>query len=154
MTNAASFVLRPAQAGDQAAVMALVPRLRAFGPPPLRPAAALDAGERRTLERFFAAPPAGAELFIAEGPGSSVLGAAYAEPLVDYFTEESHGHLGILMVAEDAEGHGVGRALISVVEAWAADAGYRFVTPTCSPPTHTRPPCTNARGTGQTRSGT
>lgn len=122
------FVIRPARAGDRAAVLALVPRLRAFGPPPLRPPESLDAGELRTLGGFFESPPDGAALWVAEGPDGALLGAAYAERAVDYFTEESHGHLGILMVAAEAEGQGVGRALVAAVERWAAEQGDRFLT--------------------------
>jgi GNAT superfamily N-acetyltransferase len=104
-----------------------VPRLRAFGPPPLRPAEALDAGEQRTLERFFSAPPEEARLWVAVEDGG-VLGMAYAEQAVDYFTQERHGHLGIIAVAAGAEGHGVGRELMATVERWAAEQGFRFVT--------------------------
>jgi GNAT superfamily N-acetyltransferase len=122
------FVVRPARAGDHAGVLALVPRLRAFGPPPLRPAQALDAGERRTIDQFFADPPGGARLWVAADARGTLLGAAHAEPAVDYFTEETHGHLGILMVAAAAEGRGVGRALIEQVERWSAAEGHRFLT--------------------------
>lgn len=127
MTMATPFIIRPAAAADRAGVLALVPRLRAFGPPPLRPVEALDAGERRTLERWFDAPPEGSALWVAEGDGE-VLGMAYAECVEDYFTRERHGHLGILAVAAVAEGRGVGRALLDTVERWATEAGYRFVT--------------------------
>jgi GNAT superfamily N-acetyltransferase len=123
-----SFTVRPGDAGDRAAVLALVPRLRAFGPSTLRPPEALDAAERRTLDRFFDAPPAGTRLWVAAGADGAVLGAAYAEPAADYFTREPHGHLGILAVAAGAEGRGVGSALIAAVERWAAEQGYRFVT--------------------------
>ncbi|MDQ6887542.1 MAG: GNAT family N-acetyltransferase [Gemmatimonadota bacterium] len=128
MSPSGPFVVRPAHAGDRAAVLALVPRLRAFGPPPLRPPESLDAGERRTLDRFFDAPFEGAALWVASGPDGAVVGVAYAEPAVDYFTEETHAHLGILAVAAETEGHGVGRALIATVERWAAAQNYRFVT--------------------------
>ena len=128
MPASESFGIRTARASDRAFVLALVPRLRAFGPPPLRPAEALDAGERRTLDRFFDAPPDGAGLWVADDPDSALLGAAYAEGAVDYFTQESHGHLGILAVTAEAEGRGVGRALIAAVEAWAAERRYRFLT--------------------------
>ena len=57
-----------------------------------------------------------------------MLGMAYAEPAVDYFTQERHGHLGIIAVAEAAEGRGVGRELLATVERWAAEQGFRFVT--------------------------
>ena len=123
-----SYAIRPATPADRAGILALVPRLRAFGPPPLRPADALDAGERRTIERFFTQPPTGTALWAAVAPDGRVVGAAYAEPATDYFTEERHGHLGILMVAEEAEGQGLGRALLATVEAWATTAGFRFLT--------------------------
>lgn len=128
MSASDPFVIRPAGPGDRAPTLALVPRLRAFGPPPLRPPEAMDAAERRALDRFFDAPPAGARLWVAEGPSGALLGAAYAERAVDYFTQETHGHLSILAVAAAAEGQGVGRELIATVERWAAAAGYRFVT--------------------------
>ena len=123
-----SFDIRPARATDRAAVLALVPRLRAFGPPSLRPPEALDAGERRTLDQFFDAPPNGAALWVADAPHGALVGAAYAERAIDYFTQEFHGHLGILVVAAEAEGRGVGRALMAAVEAWAVGQRYRFVT--------------------------
>lgn len=122
-----SVEVRPARDSDREAVLALIPRLRAFGPSPLRTPAALDAGERRTLERFFDAPSDDARLWVAIGPGEELFGAAYAEPAADYFTQELYGHLGILAVSTRAEGHGVGRALIAVVEEWATERNYRFL---------------------------
>jgi GNAT superfamily N-acetyltransferase len=122
------LIIRLAILADRETALALVPRLRAFGPPPLRPAEALDAGEQRTLERFFSAPPEGARLWVAVEEDGEVLGIAYAEPAVDYFTQERHGHLGIIAVAEAAEGRGVGRELLATVERWAAEEGFRFLT--------------------------
>ena len=115
------FVVRPSRAGDRALVIALVPRLRAFGPTALRPPDELDAGEERTLSRFFDDPPDGARLWVADGPRDAVLGMAYAERAIDYFTQESHGHLGILAVAAAAESRGIGRALLAEFERWAAE---------------------------------
>ncbi len=89
---------------------------------------ALDAGERRTLARYFAAPAEGSRLWVAEGDDGVLLGAAYGESLWDYFTEETHGHLGILVVARQAARRGVGRALIQAVESWARERGFRFLT--------------------------
>ncbi|HEU4557952.1 MAG TPA: GNAT family N-acetyltransferase [Longimicrobium sp.] len=122
------MIIRPATSADREALLALVPRLRAFGPPPLRSPDALDAGEERTIDRFFTAPPDGARLWVAEGADGAVLGMAYAEETTDYFTQERHGHLGIIAVAAEAEGRGVGRELLATVERWAAAEGFRFVT--------------------------
>ncbi len=120
--------VRPATLLDREAVFALIPRLRAFGDVPLRSADALDAGERRTLAQYFIAPAEGSRLWVAEGADGVLLGAAYAQSLWDYFTEETHGHLGILVVAPQAARRGVGRALIQEVEAWARERGFRFLT--------------------------
>jgi GNAT superfamily N-acetyltransferase len=123
-----SFIIRLATSRDQAAVLALVPRLRAFeSASTLRPPEALDAGEQRTLRRFFSESPAGAFLWVAEDDGT-VVGMAYAERATDYFTQESHGHLGILAVVEHAEGRGIGKALMATVERWSRDAGFRFLS--------------------------
>lgn len=123
-----AFTIRPAIPRDRPGAVALVPRLRAFGVPALRPVELLDDAERRTVERFFEAPKDGARLWVAVDARDAVVGAAYVESGVDYFTGETHGHLGILAVAADAEGQGVGRALLAMVEDWAADEGFRFVT--------------------------
>ena len=123
-----SFLVRPAAPCDLAGVVALVPRLRAFGAPPLRPIEALDAAEQRTIEQFFDAPPEGAHLWVAVTADRGVIGAAYAHDAKDYFTGETHGHLGILAVSADVEGQGVGRALMAGVERWAAERAYRFIT--------------------------
>jgi ribosomal protein S18 acetylase RimI-like enzyme len=124
----APFVIRAARPDDRAAVLALIPRLRAFGAPPLRSPEAMDAGEVRTLERYFDAEPESVFLRVAEASDGAILGLAYGEQATDYFTLEAHGHLGILAVAEGAEGRGVGRALLAEVERWAAACGYRFLT--------------------------
>ncbi len=120
--------VRAATTADHDFVIGLVPRLRAFGPPPLRPADALDRTERETLERALANPSPDAILIVAELDDFGPAGVAYAETAKDYFTGESHGHLAILAVAEAGEGKGVGRALLAAIEAWATGVGYRFLT--------------------------
>ena len=56
------------------------------------------------------------------------MGVVYLERLQDYFTLEQHGHVGMLVVAEEAEGKGVGGALMASAEAWAREHGYRKLT--------------------------
>jgi GNAT superfamily N-acetyltransferase len=108
-------------------MMSVVPRLRAFGPPPLRPHDALDRAERDTLTRALATPADDAVVLVAELDGSPA-GVAYAHTATDYFTGELHGHLSIIAVAEAGEGRGVGRALLAAVEEWSAARGHRFIT--------------------------
>jgi GNAT superfamily N-acetyltransferase len=122
--------IRDARPSDRAAILALVPRLRDFGPSALRPAAALDRAETEALGRALDALPENAALIVAERADRSaaIAGVAYMETAIDYFTRESHAHLGILIVAGSAEGHGVGRALMDAVERWARGKGHRFIT--------------------------
>ena len=70
--------------------------------------------------------------FRSPDDAGTVIGMAHAERATDYFTQETHGHLGILAVAEDAEGRGIGRALLTVVEQWSRDAGFRSYRSDCS----------------------
>ena len=102
-------------------------RLAAFGPPPWRTAEELVEGEARTLRDFFETPDDGSRLLIAES-GDRRLGFALLEELRDYFTLERHGHVGILAVAQEVEGTGVGRALMHAAETWARDRGYQTLT--------------------------
>jgi GNAT superfamily N-acetyltransferase len=48
--------------------------------------------------------------------------------LIDYFTQKPHAHLGILVVADHAEGLGVARALMLHVEDWARHNGLTKLT--------------------------
>jgi GNAT superfamily N-acetyltransferase len=127
MAKPNAFTVRPATVRDEAAVLALVPRLRESQQSTLRGPEALDAGEERTLRHFFDGNPAGGFLWVADDAGA-VVGIAYAARAIDYFTQETHGHLGILVVAEHAEGRGVGRALLQTVEDWSRAAGFRFLS--------------------------
>jgi GNAT superfamily N-acetyltransferase len=120
--------VREATAVDHDFIIGLVPRLRSFGPPPLRPVESLDGAECDALERALADLPEDALLLVAELDDGGPAGVAYAESATDYFTGERHGHLGILAVSEAGEGQGVGRALLAAVETWATTLGYRFLT--------------------------
>jgi GNAT superfamily N-acetyltransferase len=127
--------IRTATATDRAGVLALVPRLRAFGSVPLRSEGDLDAGEHRTLVRFFESQPAPSPqekcLWVADLEHGQVAGVAYAERVTDYFTQEFHGHLGILMVSEAAEGRGIARSLMATVEEWARSNSFRYLSLNC-----------------------
>jgi GNAT superfamily N-acetyltransferase len=120
--------IRPAVPRDQSFVLEAAQRLASFEPPPWRRAHELVEGERRTLQAFFEAPPAGASLLIAESDDAEGLGLVYLERMQDYFTLEAHGHVGILVVTAAAAGTGVGSALLRAAEAWAREQGYRKLT--------------------------
>lgn len=120
--------LRAATSADREFMVGIVPRLRAFGAPPLRPAEAMDAAETEALERALDDPQPDAILLVAELEGIGPAGVAYAVTATDYFTHERHGHLSIIIVSAEGEGRGVGRALLGAVDEWSAAQGHRFIT--------------------------
>ena len=123
------IIIRDARPEDREEILALVPRLRAFGAPPLRPVEDLDRAEVAALNRALDELPLHAAMFVAENSDDeSIAGVAYMETATDYFTGEKHGHLAIISVAKRAEGRGVGRALLNAVDEWARARGYRFIT--------------------------
>lgn len=122
-----TVTVRPAREADREFILSIVPRLRDFGAPSLRSVESLDEAERRALAGALDDLAEDALLLVAELDGAPA-GAAYAMTLVDYFTQERHGHLSIIMTALEAEGRGVGRALMDGVEAWSRGRGHRFVT--------------------------
>jgi len=109
-------------------VLDLADRLVAFDVPPWRPKPELIDGDRRALEGWFnrlrqGFGESGSEgddeaMYIAELDGRPA-GCAYLVTLVDYFNQRPHAHLSVLAVTKDAEGHGVGSALLDQSVAWA-----------------------------------
>jgi GNAT superfamily N-acetyltransferase len=124
-----AITIRGPRPADRKAILALIPRLRAFGPTPVRSLEDLDRAEFEALSMALDELPETSVVLVAESDEvRGVAGVAYVETQSDYFTKESHAHLAILSVAEEAEGHGVGRALLDAVDEWTRERGYRFVT--------------------------
>lgn len=113
--------------GDRPVILALIPRLRAFGDPPFRTPEAHDRAEGGTLERALENPSADSVVYVAELNELGIVGVAYSHAATD-FCGERHGHLSILAVSENVEGHGVGRALIEATEEWARSREFRLLT--------------------------
>lgn len=114
--------IRSARPSDRGFVLALADRLVSFDLPAWRPKAELIEGDRRALEEWFSSPKADDAMYIAEVDGRPA-GCAYLVTLVDYFNERPHAHLSVLAVTAEAEGKGVGTALIDRSVAWAKDRG-------------------------------
>ena len=96
-------------------------RLHDFGPPPFRPR---DADGPRPSRADIGASLGSADpavaVFVAEDAASGrPLGFAHIKTFSDYFTAEPHGHVSDLVVAADAEGRGVGSALLEAAADWS-----------------------------------
>jgi GNAT superfamily N-acetyltransferase len=118
--------IRTATAEDLAPVLALVPRLAATGSPPGRDAAQIEQSDIQSVRRALTAPASGEALFVAEADGQ-LLGFIHLKTVVDYFSQEPIAHISDVVVAEAAEGQGVGKTLIKAAEDWARTSGYTMV---------------------------
>jgi GNAT superfamily N-acetyltransferase len=117
-----SISIRSARAEDRDFVLALADRLvDGFDAPSHRTKPELIEGDRRALEAWFdnSSKPEEA-MFIAEFDRKAA-GVAYLVTLVDYFNLRPHSHLSVLAVTKDAEGKGVGSALLDKSVEWARE---------------------------------
>lgn len=114
--------IRSATPDDRAFVLALASRLvDGFDAPSHRTKPELIEGDRRALEGWFDNPSKpGEAMLIAELDGTPA-GCAYLVTLIDYFNERAHSHLSVLAVSAEAEGKGVGSALLDRSVAWAKE---------------------------------
>jgi GNAT superfamily N-acetyltransferase len=122
-----AFAIRPARPEDEARILALADRLAAFDPA-TRSAAEIANRERRALAEALGRPAPGSALLVADDPQLGVVGVVFLESRRDYFTNQPHAHVGILAVAREAEGKGLGRALLAASEAWARKEGFSRLT--------------------------
>ncbi|HTL45373.1 MAG TPA: GNAT family N-acetyltransferase [Vicinamibacterales bacterium] len=119
--------VRSATPDDHDFVVETARRFAAFGPPPWRTAMEVVEGEVRCLDDYFDGRMPGCDLFIAE-QGRERLGFAFVEPHVDYFTQDTFAHLGMIAVTEAAEGSGAAAALLATAEQWGRARGYPALT--------------------------
>jgi ribosomal protein S18 acetylase RimI-like enzyme len=119
--------IRTATSQDRAFVLSLANRLADFDRPAWRTADDIADGDRRALAAQLDYPSPDNELFVAE-LDSVPAGCLLMWTLEDYFSHERHAHVSVIAVRCDAEGRGVGAALMSHAEHWARQRGHRCIT--------------------------
>jgi GNAT superfamily N-acetyltransferase len=119
--------IRPAAASDAPVIRSLADRLPAFGPSTREPAE-IAARERTALEEALSQSSPGSAVLVAEQPTRGVVGVILLDSRRDYFTNEAHGHVSILAVSREAEGQGVGRALLQAADDWARSKHFAKLT--------------------------
>ncbi len=67
---------------------------------------------------------AGTETFVAVDDDDQPLGLLMIQPSTEYFTGAPRAYVETLVVAAEAEGQGVARALMHHAETWARERGY------------------------------
>ena len=119
--------IRSATSADREFLHRLADRLADFERPAWRSRQEIAEGDRRALEDAIDNAQPGTELFVAEMAGEAA-GCLLMWTLADYFTQQWHAHISVIAVTKDAEGKGVGRALMEHAEAWARERGHGSVT--------------------------
>jgi GNAT superfamily N-acetyltransferase len=114
-----AIAVRPFRDGDHAFLARIAQRLH--------PGETASPRDPEVLARFFAdlagsrlLSEPGAEAFVAMCDGLPA-GVIAVHPDSDYFTGHPRAYVDILVVAPEAEGKGVGSALMRHVEHWARD---------------------------------
>jgi ribosomal protein S18 acetylase RimI-like enzyme len=120
-------VIRSATPADREFLSGLAERLADFDRPAGRSYEEIADGDRRALFEALDRPQSGTELFIAELRGVPA-GCLLMWTLEDYFSQQWHAHVSVIAVTKQAEGHGVGRALMDHAEAWARARGHTTIT--------------------------
>lgn len=119
--------IRLAAPADREFILALGDRLADFDRPSWRTAAEIAEGDRRALAQQLDDPSADQALFVAELDRRPA-GCLLMWTLDDYFSQEPHAHVSVIAVTKEAEGQGVGAALMAHAETWARERGHSCVT--------------------------
>jgi GNAT superfamily N-acetyltransferase len=120
------MTIRPATEQDAAALTALAWRLTAFTLPAWRKPEDIAVADAREMMEAIRQGSPSSEVFIAERDGT-IAGCLHMVAAVDFFGMR-HGHISVIAVTPEAEGSGVGRALIEYAEAWTKRRGYSILT--------------------------
>jgi GNAT superfamily N-acetyltransferase len=120
--------IRRATLADEASILALAPRLVAFGPPPWREVEGMRANDRKVLSAALRSVGDDPLVLVAISSHSDIAGFIHIHSARDYYTECDHGHVADMVVAEHYEGQGIARQLLAAAERWTLDKGYDWLT--------------------------
>jgi ribosomal protein S18 acetylase RimI-like enzyme len=123
-----TYHIRPATPADLDEMLALFPRLAAFDLPANRAAEDLWRGDAELLRQWSAGRAPQCLVYVAENPEHALLGIAMAQLREELLSHEPSAHLEVIVVRDDAEGQGIGKALIGVIERAVQERGARSVT--------------------------
>ena len=111
-----SYQIYPADPAQTGAILELFPRLAAFDMPPEREPADLWRSDAELLRQWAAGNLPECFVCVAVGDGGQVLGVAMARLRDELLSHTPSAHLEVLVVSAEAEGQGIGAALVREME--------------------------------------
>jgi ribosomal protein S18 acetylase RimI-like enzyme len=120
------LTIRPAQPSDERALLALASRMANFELPPWRTPDEITSADGRAMIDALRAGHPDSQVFVAERDGK-VAGCLHMVVTQDFFGRR-HAHLSVIATSAEAEGTGVGRALMAVADDWARNRSLPFIT--------------------------
>ena len=120
-----TVMVRPFEPGDRNFILSLAPRLT-IGIPAWRDPEKMLATAKEWLTASMDDHGKKTFVFVAQRPGGERLGFATVTHS-KHFTGAPEAYLGELVVSQDAEGRGVGRALVDACLTWAQSQGYAIL---------------------------
>jgi ribosomal protein S18 acetylase RimI-like enzyme len=123
-----SFQVRSAVNKDGDAILALMPRLAAFDVPESRNPVDLWRSDAAMLQRWLDGEAAECFVHVAIDDTQEMLGFTLVSMRPELLSHEPSAHLEAIVVAADAEGMGVGQALLEAAESEARTRGAQTMT--------------------------
>lgn len=116
------YSIRPAKASDLPSLEALLPRLADFDVPNERNPTELWHGDRDLIREWAEGTRADVEVIVAVRE-ERVMGMAALSVRIELLSGGPSAHVEILSLSNEAEGFGVGAALMQAMESIALDRG-------------------------------
>lgn len=120
--------IRLATLDDKDFIVSLTPRLVEFTPPVWREATQLIAQDIAVLVDALDNPLPDSAIYVAEDSDGRSVGFVHLRTVVDYYTQQKHGHVADLVVSPTSAGQGIGQALMRQAEEWARRQQYTWLT--------------------------
>jgi ribosomal protein S18 acetylase RimI-like enzyme len=123
-----TYQIRAAVPADLEPMLVLFPRLAAFDLPPERSAEDLWRGDAELLKVWSTGAVPQCLVYVAVGGDSEILGITIVQLRSELLSNRPSAHIEALVVHGDAEGRGIGRALMVAAEEGARARGAESLT--------------------------
>ncbi len=123
-----SIQVRDATSGDGEAILALMPRLASFDVPKSRNPHDLWRSDATMFQRWLGGEAPECFVQVAVDEAQEILGFTLVSMRPELLSHEPSAHLEAIAVSDNAEGKGVGQALLAAAEAEARTKGAQTIT--------------------------